>query len=196
MNAWQRLRPRDRRALSIGGSLLCAAFAFTFGVQPYRRGHAALRDRVAEQQELLARELSVLEAARALPQAMERAATALDEQRTRLLPGGDPLAATAALVGMVGDEARRHGVLLEAIESRTPEPVGSGLVAVRIEIRGRADLEALLHWLGAIESGPHLIRIDGLTIAQSNASAVPDSNDTEALLVAALIKGYVLGGTP
>lgn len=190
------MTPRDRRALVLGGAVLFSALAFTLGVQPYRRARTTLRERIAEQRGLLARELSLVQGARALPQALERAATALDEKRTRLLPGGDPLSATAALVGIVGDEARREGVLLEAIESRTPEPAGSGLVVVRIEIRGRADLEALLRWLGALEAGPQLIRIDGLTVAQADAGAVPDSNDTEALLLAAVIKGYVLEDTP
>ncbi len=196
MKAWQRLRPRDRRALVLGGSLLLSAFAFTFGIQPYRRARAALRERITEQRELLARELSVVQGARELPAALERAAMVLDEGRTRLLPGDDPLSATAALVGIVGDHARREGVQLEAIESRTAEPVGNGLVAVRIEVRGRADLEALLRWLAALETGPHLVRVDGLTVAQSDAGAVPDSNDTEALLLAAIVKGYVLQETP
>ena len=196
MKAWQRLRPRDRRALVLGGSLLLSACMFTYGIQPYRRARAALRERVIEQRALLARGLAVLAEGRELPAALERATGALDEKRTRLLPGDDPLSATAALVGIVGDEARREGVQLEAIESRTAEPAGDRLVAVRIEIRGRADLEALLRWLAALETGPHLVRVEGLTVAQSDAGAVPDSNDTEALLLAAIIKGYVLPETP
>jgi hypothetical protein len=138
----------------------------------------------------------VLNAARDLPDAVDRAELALEQKRLRLLPGHDHLSATAALVGIVGDEARRGGVLLEAIESRTAEPAGGDLVAVRIEIRGRSDLEGLLRWLGGLEAGQHLLRVDGLTVAQSNAGAVPDSVDTETLLVAAIIKGYVLEEQP
>jgi type II secretory pathway component PulM len=194
MKAWTQLRPRDRRALTLGGSILLTAFAFTFGVQPYRRARAALQERVAEQRTLLARELSLLDTAHELPDALENAAADLEERRSRLLPGRDPLAATAALVGMVGEEARHEGVALEAIESRTAEPAGSGLVAVRIEVRGRADLEGLLRWLGALETGPRLVRVDGLTVARSDAGVEPDSADTEALLLAAVIRGYVLAG--
>ena len=196
MKAWLRLRPRDRRALLWGGALLLIALGFTYVVQPYRKARTALRERVTEQHDLLARELAVLGSAQALPAALADAELALDAQRARLLPADDRLSATAALVGMVGDEARRQGVQLEAIESRSAEPVGGGVVAVRIEVRGRADLEALLRWLASLETDARLIRVDGLTIAQSNAGAVPDSNDTETLLLAAMVKGYVLEEVP
>jgi len=192
MKAWAQLRPRDRRALKLGGWILLTAFAFTIVVQPYRHGRAVLRERLVEQRALLERELAVLETARGIPTALENATGDLADRRGRLLPGRDALAATAALVGMVGEEARHEGVALEAIESRAAEPAGNGLVAVRIEVRGRADLEALLRWLGALETGQHLVRIDGLTVARSDAGAEPDSDDTETLLLAAVIHGYVL----
>jgi Type II secretion system (T2SS), protein M len=192
MKQWKQMRSRDRRALTFGGSILLAAFAFTFGVQPYRQSHAALEERVAEQRTLLARELSVLGTADELPAAVRDATHDLDGQRLRLLPGRDPLAATAALVGLVGEEARRQGVALEAIESRAAEPAGEGLVGVRIEVRGRTDLEGLLRWLGRLENGPVLVRIEGMTVARSDAGAEPDSADTESLLLAAVIRGYVL----
>jgi Type II secretion system (T2SS), protein M len=192
MKAWKQMRPRDRRALTFGGAILLAAFAFSVGIQPYRRSHAALTERVSEQRALLARELSVLETADELPAAVRDATHDLDGQRLRLLPGRDPLAATAALVGLVGEEARRQGVALEAIESRAAEPVDDGLVGVRIEVRGRTDLEGLLRWLGRLDNGPVLLRIEGMTVARSDAGAEPDSADTESLLLAAIIRGYVL----
>jgi hypothetical protein len=104
------------------------------------------------------------------------------------------LGATAALVGIVGDEARRHSVLLESIESRAAEGAGGGLVAVRIEVRGRSDLEGFLGWIRSLETGARLLRIDGLTVGRSDAGSEVDSLDTETLLLAAVIRGYVLGG--
>jgi type II secretory pathway component PulM len=192
MKAWAQLRPRDRRALTIGGWILVTAFVFSFGIQPYRRSRAELRERLVEQRGLLERELAVLETAHGIPAALENAAGELADRRALLLPGHDPLAATAALVGMVGEEARHEGVALEAIESRAAEPAGNGIVAVRIEVRGRADLEALLRWMRALETAQRLVRIDGLTVARSDAGAEPDSADTETLLLAAVIHGYVL----
>jgi Type II secretion system (T2SS), protein M len=192
MKPWTQMRSRDRRALMVGGSILMAALAFSAGLQPYRRSHAALAERISEQRALLARELSVLETADELPATVRDATHDLDGQRLRLLPGRDPLAATAALVGLVGEEARRQGVALEAIESRAAEPADEGLVGVRIEVRGRTDLEGLLRWLGRLDNGPVLLRIEGMTLARSNAGAEPDSADTESLLLAAIIRGYVL----
>jgi type II secretory pathway component PulM len=192
MKAWKQLRLRDRRALTFGGSILLAASAFSFGIQPYRRSHAALAERVTEQRALLARELSALASAEELPKAVRDATRDLDGQLMHLLPGRDPLAATAALVGLVGDEARRQNVALEAIESRAADPAENGLVGVRIEVRGRTDLEGLLRWLARLENGAVLLRIEGMTIARSDAGAEPDSADTETLLVAAIIRGYTL----
>lgn len=199
MKAWTQMRLRDRRALTFGGSILLASFVFSFGIQPYRRSHAALSERVTEQRALLARELSVLGTAGDLPSDVREATRDLDGQGLKLLPGRDPLAASAALVGLVGDEARRQGVALEAIESRAPESIDGGLVGVRIEVRGRTDLEGLLRWLARLENGAVLLRIEGMTVARSDAGAEPDSADTESLLLSAIIRGYMLpepGRTP
>jgi type II secretory pathway component PulM len=197
MNAWARLGLRDRRALTLGALVLLPALGFSLVVQPYRRARAELRDRVAEQRGLLARELALVAAAGRLPGELDDAALALASRRHRLLPGRDPLSATAALVDVAGDAARRHSVLLEAIESRAPEAAGGGLVAVRIEVRGRGDLEGMLGWLRALETGTRLLQIDGLTVARADAGAEPDARDTETLLLAAAIRGYVLtGGAP
>jgi len=192
VKAWTKLRVRDRRALTAGVLLLVPALAFSFVIQPYRRARAELRDRVIEQTGLLARELGIVAAVREVPSQIETAAQALARRRPRLITGRDPLAATATLVQQVGEEARRHGVLLEAIETRAAESAGGGLAAVRIDVRGRADLEGLLRWLRAIEGGQRLLRVEGLTVARSDAGTEPDSADTETLLVATAIRGFVL----
>lgn len=192
MKAWRQLRPRDRRALAAGVLLLAPALVFSFVIQPYRRARAELRDRVIEQRGLLARELGLVAAAREGPSQIETAAQALARRRARLMPGRDPLAATATLVQLVGEDARRNGVLLEAIETRSPESAGGGLAAVRIDVRGRGDLEGLLRWLRAMEGGQRLLRVEGLTVARADAGAEPDSTDTETLLLATAIRGYVL----
>ena len=194
MNAWMRLGARDRRAVTFGALILVPALGFSLVVQPYRRARAELRDRVAEQRGLLARELALVAAADRLPGDLKDAARALAGLRPRCLPGRDALGATAALVSVVGDEARRHSVLLESIESRAAESAGGGLVAVRVEVHGRSDLEGLLGWLRSLETGSRLLRIEGLTVGRTDAGSEVDSVDTETLLVAAVIRGYVLGG--
>jgi hypothetical protein len=125
LNAWTRLGARDRRAVILGVLTLLPALGFALVVQPYRRARAELRDRVAEQRGLLARELALVVAAHRLPGELKDAARALANLRPRFLPGRDPLSATAGLVSAVGDEARRHNVLLESIESRAAESAGA-----------------------------------------------------------------------
>ena len=192
MNAWARLRSRDRRAITVGALVLVPALGFSLVARPYARARADLERRLDEQRALLGRELALVDAAGRLPTAMDAAARELARRRARLLPGRDGLSATAALVDVVGDEARRHSVLLEAIESRQPEATGSGLLAVAIEVRGRGDLEGLLGWLRALESGARLLRVDGLTVGRTDAGAEAHAHDTETLLLAATIRGYVL----
>jgi type II secretory pathway component PulM len=194
MRTWTQLGPRDRRALTLGALVLVPALAFSFGVKPYLHARTGLRDRVREQGELLARELALVASARQLSAQLSGASRALASRRSRLFPGHDPLAASATLVSAVGDEARRHGVLLEAIESRAPEAVGGGLVAVQIEVRGRGDLEGLLRWLQALETGPRLLRVEQLSVGRLDTGVPSDSLDVETLTLAAVVRGYLFAG--
>ena len=61
------LNSRDRRAILLGLGILLPAVAYALGVKPYRAALEGVRDRVAAEQELLARELALLEAAPTLP---------------------------------------------------------------------------------------------------------------------------------
>jgi len=147
-------------------------------VRPYLRARAALWTRLTEQRDLLARELALLRAAGEQRDELQLATTSLDRQRVHLLGGQDPLAATAALVGVVGDKARIDGVDLQSIESQPVERVGGGLVSVRIELSARGDFEGVLRWLHALESDTRLLQVDWLTVAGSGAadSATPSSS--------------------
>jgi type II secretory pathway component PulM len=191
---WAQVGPRDRRALTLGVFMLAPALSTTLVVKPYLHTRVALQERVGEQRELLARELALITAARALPAKLDGAARAFTTRRARLLPGRDPLAATAALVSLVGDEARRHGVLLDAIESGAPEALGNGLIAVQIEVRGRGDLEGLLRWLRALETGSRLLRVERLAVGRLDQGTPRDSLDVETLTLAATVRGPVLAG--
>src|SRR5205809_962886 len=164
------------------------------------RAAASIRQEVAadgsvrEQRDLLRRELVLVAAAHDLPASLEGAARTFASGRSHLLSGRDPLGATAGLVSLVGDEARRRGVLLEAIESDGSAPLGDGLVAVQIEVRGRGDLEGLLRWLNALETGPRLLRVERLAVGRLDQGIARDSLDVETLTLGAVIRGYVFVG--
>jgi type II secretory pathway component PulM len=186
-----RLGSRDRRAIGLGALVLAPALCWSLVLHPYVRARGALRDRVREQRALLERELALVAASRGFPAALENARRALASRRPRLFAGGDALAATAALVGVVGEEARRQGVLIDAIESRAPA-AGDALVAVQIEVRGRGDAEGLLRWLAALESGPRLLRVEQLGVVRLDAGVPARSPDIETLIVSGRVSGYLL----
>lgn len=192
MKVWTRLGSRDRRALTLGALVVLPAFGFALVVKPYLHARTVRLERVREQRDLLRRELSLVAAAHDVPARLERAAHTFARSRSRLLSGRDPLGATAALVSLVGDEARRRGVLLETIESGSPEPLNDRLVAVQIEVRGRGDLEGSLRWLEALETGPHLLRVERLTVGRLDQAVPRDSLDVETLTLGAVVRGIVL----
>ncbi len=194
MRLGTRLDARDRRALALGALVLVPALGFALVVKPYLHARAGLQERVREQRDLLRRELVLVAAAHDLPASLEGAARTFASGRSHLLSGRDPLGATAGLVSLVGDEARRRGVLLEAIESDGSAPLGDGLVAVQIEVRGRGDLEGLLRWLNALETGPRLLRVERLAVGRLDQGIARDSLDVETLTLGAVIRGYVFVG--
>jgi type II secretory pathway component PulM len=192
MRSWAQLNVRDRRAVLVGGLVLVSALAFRFVVKPYLHTRAQLVQRVAEQEALLHRELALLQSAHAVTSSVAEATRSLERVRPRLLDARDAFGATAVLVGTLGDDARRHGVLIEAIDSRPPESVGGDLTAVQVDVRGRGDLEGLLRWLHAIESGDRLLRVEQLSLARIESGATADSADTETLAFALSVRGFTM----
>jgi type II secretory pathway component PulM len=194
MRVWQAIHPRDRRAVAIGGVVVVSALCISLVVRPLFHARIALRDRLREQRGLLARELGLIATTKRLPADLDAATDALAAVGDRLFPDRDPLAATAALVNVVGEAARRQGVLLESIESGAPEAAGGTLLAVRVDVRGRGDLEGLLRWLTVLEGSRRLLRVEQLGVARAAADGQPDSADVEVLTLTATVRGYVLAG--
>jgi type II secretory pathway component PulM len=191
VSALSRLVPRDRRALALGAAALVPALLFRGVLQPYLRARATVVEQLRAQRALLDRELSALAAARQLPRRRERVAGLLAADAPRLLSGGDPLAATAELVGYVGEAARRNHVQLQELQSRSagaaPAPPGDDVIQVRVELRGQTDFEGILRLLQTLERGPRLVRVDALVIEQG----VTASRQRETLTVRAAMSGYV-----
>lgn len=192
MNALGRLSAKDRRALFLGVAILTPALTFTFVGRPYLRARAALVDQVREQRDLLGRELVLLRSAPHRSADLANASQTLAATLPRLFPARDPLAATALLVNAVSESARRQGIAVETIESRPAESVTDGLVAVQVNLQGRGDLEGLLRWLDALETGARLLRIEELSVVRAGPEPSSDSLDVETLGFAATIRGYLL----
>jgi type II secretory pathway component PulM len=192
MRVWQALSLRDRRAVVVGSAIVMAAVSLSLVVRPLLRTRTALRDQLQEQQGLLTRELGLITTNNRIPEELDAAATALRSVQGRLFPDRDALGATAALVTLVSETARRQGVLLESVESGVPEVVGGNILAVRVDVHGRSDLEGLLKWLVALEGSRKLLRVEQLSITHAGAGSLSDSVDVEVLTLTASLRGYLL----
>lgn len=192
MKPWSRLAPKDRRAVLVGAAILVPVLAFSLAGKPYFHGRAALAEQIHEQEELLRREFALVQSVSSLSGGLTDATRALADARPRLFPARDPLAATAILVSSVSEHARQQGVLIEAIESRPAESLPDGLMAVQVDMHGRGDLEGLLRWLDAIETGPRLLRVEQLSVSRVGSEFPGDSLDAETLSFAAIVRGFLL----
>jgi type II secretory pathway component PulM len=183
---------RDRRALLFGALVLVPVLTFREVVQPYLRARTALVERVRTQRGLLARELAVLAAAPRLPERRAQAEAVLAADAPRLFPGTEPFAATAELVGYIGEAARRSRVLVQGLQSRSVPPEPGMLVQLHVDLRGETDFEGVLRLLQAIERGPRLVRVDALVIQTGGDR--PGGRETIA--VRAALSGYVAAAPP
>lgn len=190
-----RLRPRDRRALLLGAALLLPILLFGLVGRPYLHALSTTRAELQTQRELLARERTLLEEARAYPARMDDAEAGLRLEVPRLFGGTDELTMTAALAEVVAEEARRSRVLVQGIESREAAPVDEGVLALQVELRALGDLEGVLTFLHALEQGEKLIRVERLAIeraARYERSAAPEE---QVLALTASLRGFALRPT-
>jgi len=161
------LAPRDRRAVLLGLAAAVPILGYAFLVRPYRGAMADVRERVAVERDLLARELALLAAAPWLPDSMARALDETREVEARLLQAPSLVLAEAELTDFLETAALRNRVLLEEIRSgelaRGEEPP-PGLQVVRLHLRGESDLEGILDFLADLEGSRLLLRIRGLAL--------------------------------
>jgi hypothetical protein len=159
------LNPRDRRAILLGLGILLPAVAYVLGVKPYRTALEGVRDRVDAEQELLARELALLEAAPTLPEELQRAEAEAAVFEERMVRAASGVLAEGELTDFLEGSAFRSRVLLEEIRTgelgRGEEPP-PGLSVVRLHLRGESDLEGVLTFLDEIEKSRLLLRVRGL----------------------------------
>ena len=173
MSAWDRMAPRDRRALLIGGLLVVPVLFFSLVVRPMVRTVGETRERVREQRELLARERGLVAQASAYPARLRRADAALRAEAPRLFRGIDGLAAAAALEEYVSAAAERSRVSIQQSESRDGEEVGEAVRRLQVDLRGEGDLRGILSLLRALDSGARLVHVEQLAIEARAAADAP-----------------------
>src|SRR5262249_13075066 len=161
------------------------ALLISLVVRPFLHARATLRYQLNEQRGLLTRESGLIASAEQGPANRIAVTRAVAAAGDRLFTEKDPLAATTALVNLVGNAARRQGVLLESIEAGAPEEIGGALVGVRVDVRGRGDIEGLLRWLADLEGSRRLLRVEQIGVVRTGAEYQPGTKDVEVLSLVA-----------
>jgi hypothetical protein len=188
---------RDRRAL-LGLTLALVIYAAIVGVRSYAVGWGDAREELDVQRELLARELGLLEAERAIDGRLQRVAASFASRSEAMFTAADSLAAVSDLSALLLDLAAQSRVHVEHVESRSSSAETAGVVTLMVILRGRSDLEGLLDFTGALGEAANLIRVEQLSITRlptseprgmEEDSIVPD---VQVLEFSALVTGYAL----
>lgn len=189
-----RLNPRDRRALIIGAILALPAIGYKALIRPFAGAINDARAAVARERSLLERELALLARAPDLPREIAFARDAEGMARRRLFIAEDPIEAASEMSTYVGGALRAGSVTVQQIESGDDKEIGSGLREISLSLRAEGPLDGVLQALGALESGPRLLRVTRVSIERSLAT--PGPGGTESVVIAATVRGYAEIGVP
>jgi hypothetical protein len=183
------LAARDRRALRAGGRVLAAWLLWTLAVAPYVRSLGALGARLERERDLLGREMGLLTEAPDYAAQYKEIERTILEEAPRLFPSGDPIAGASMLAEHVGAAAAAHRVVIQEVETGTPEALPGGLTAFSISIRAVSDLEGIAGLLGDMERGPKLVRIFEILVLPVTS---PAPLAEQAIQLTASLAGYAL----
>lgn len=188
-----RLRPRDRRAILAGLSVLLLAGTFVFILRPYAHAVGEARDQLAAERALLARERALLRAASGLGKQQAMLDTAVEWRSERLFTGDRTLAA-AQLARYLDVEAGESRALIERSETIEGAEIVPGLDAVRLRFRAVGDVAGVLELVRRLEDGDRLVRIETLSLGRRERRARgPEEDDPiQPVTLAATITGYTL----
>ena len=187
----RRLSRRDRRAVLSGLLVLVPALLFHLIVQPFLGELSEMHGRIERERGLLQREQSLLAEVKAYPRRLQAAEAGLLTEAPRLFAGPDLVAASAALSNYLGGKAHSSRVFLQRSETGTPA-AENGVAELRVELSAVGDLEGMLSFLQALESGPKLVTIPRLVIGRAERVNPSESNDEEVLSLTATVNGYAL----
>lgn len=192
------LAPRDRRAILLGLLAIVPALAYVFGVRPFRTALAEAQDRVAAEEELLARELGLLETREELLESIRQAEVEAIRAEERLLQAPSSVLAEEELTELMVGVAYRNRVLLEEVRSgelARGEEAPPGLSLVRLHLRGESDLQGILSFLSEVEKGRLLLRVRGLALEPEVARSGPeDDGGPDALPTGVVTFQLILDG--
>jgi hypothetical protein len=185
-----RLSPRDRRTLTLGAVIAIPILLWRFAWMPYGQAIDRAREELDQVRDRYAREMELVNAAPRYPAIRARLESAHEATAGRLFSGPDDLTAASRLTASVGELLRDLGMAVGQLEGTMPEPLDGGLVALGVTVRTETDLEGVLAFLEASESGPELVRIDALTVERTAGVAAGESS----LTMTARLTGFARAG--
>lgn len=188
------MSPRDRRALLLGAGVLAPALFYIWGVKPYRASLDDTRQRLAVERDVLTHERAAVAAARKNPQLQHVADSAMRATAPRLFAGRDDVMASAELASYLGDVARANHVWLQDAATRPAALSPSGVRTLKVEIRAESDLQGILNFLQALETGAKLVRVERLDVSRQPNRA--DEASAETLALSATISGFAIPAEP
>jgi hypothetical protein len=157
------MNTRDRRAMLLGAGIIMPAVLFALVLKPHINAARELHAAIRQQRSQLARDLGLIEAARAgtLNSARRSAVQTVERQ---LLVASDATLLYARATAYVHELARLAQVTVEEAVSASADSLQDGLRAQVLSIRGSGDVTAVLSFVRMIEEGPAASRIERLQL--------------------------------
>jgi len=187
--------PRERRMLRLAAMILVPSLGYVYGVKPYMESLDAMRDQVIIEQSALARERALVASHMQDPDLLHNAGVAASKTAPLLFEGRDDVIASAGLAAYVTEKAEDSRVHLQQAATRPTVLSAAGVRMLRIEIRGESDLEGILHFLNALETGKKLVRFDKLDISQAPGRRMEEQG-FQTLTLAATVSGFAAVDEP
>lgn len=196
------LSSRDRRALRIGAWLVLPLLAASLVVRPYVATLLVERAALANQRGLLSRELRAVHDVPSEVERLRNGNRVLVAEAGRLFGGTDAVTATAELARYVTARAVATGLRVDQAESSSDrEPDGamasgasSGASsaadsgALRVTLRAHGGSVGIYAFLRALETGPKLVRVERIEIAQASTDDAGGGTLTLAATVCGLAR--------
>lgn len=192
---WNRMSASDRRAITIGATVLAPFILFFAVIKPYRASIIDLHDRAASERALLAREEGLIQIGPSLPQMAKDAGERAQRANMRLVSGANRALEEAQLTEYLERTASLSRVLLQ--ESRGTEPPRgtdtTGVVRpMRLAIKGESDLKGVLTYVQRIESSPLLLHIAELSMEPVTEKTTQDAQEG-VIKFALVLEAYTSG---
>jgi hypothetical protein len=181
------VRPRDKRALVFGTSVILGALVLLRGVPASARAISRLRQRALDSYGTETRARGLLSAAPAVQDSVAQALSSVVALAPKLVEGHSSAEAQAALSGLVNLMATRNALKVTGID-----PLPDSSVAVFAQVRVHAvlegDIRGLVGFLRSVETGDPLLTAPSLSVSSpdpgGSTKGVPETLHLELIVAA------------